>query len=73
METILTQTRMAGTRRRRSALQSLLLAPFATLLAWQEREIQRRHLAGLDPHVLKDIGLSQADVDHESGKPFWRG
>lgn len=39
---------------------------------WRERSRQRRHLAGLDHHMLRDIGLSRADVDQEVSKPFWR-
>jgi uncharacterized protein YjiS (DUF1127 family) len=42
-----------------------------TLLDWQERARERRHLSGLDDHLLRDIGLSRADVDHEVAKPFW--
>ena len=41
-------------------------------LAWQERLRQRRHLDGLDDRLLKDIGLSRADVAREVDKPFWR-
>ena len=39
---------------------------------WRERGRQRRHLAMLDQHMLRDIGLSSADVEHEVRKPFWR-
>ncbi len=43
-----------------------------TLLTWQERDRQRHALAQLDARMLKDVGLSRADVDLESRKPFWR-
>lgn len=33
---------------------------------------QRRDLAQLSEHSLRDIGLTRADVTHETGKPFWR-
>jgi uncharacterized protein YjiS (DUF1127 family) len=33
---------------------------------------QRRHLALLDDHLLRDIGLSRRDIASESEKPFWR-
>jgi uncharacterized protein YjiS (DUF1127 family) len=33
---------------------------------------ERRSLASLDDWVLKDIGLTRADVEGELGKPFWR-
>ena len=41
-------------------------------LDWQERAQQRRHLSGLDDHLLNDIGISRSDVDAESSKPFWK-
>ena len=42
-----------------------------TLLIWQERASQRRALAQLDARMLKDVGLSRADVALEMRKPFW--
>ena len=42
------------------------------VLAWHERVRQRRQLRALDTHMLRDIGLSRADVEGEAGKPFWR-
>ncbi len=43
-----------------------------TLLTWQERDRQRHALAQLDARMLKDVGLSRAEVDLELRKPFWR-
>ncbi len=45
---------------------------FAVLLQWQERSAQRHHLAALEGRHLKDMGLSRADVEKETRKPFWR-
>jgi uncharacterized protein YjiS (DUF1127 family) len=42
------------------------------ILTWSERVRQRRALRALDEWVLKDIGLSRADVMRESDKPFWQ-
>ena len=39
---------------------------------WLERARSRRELAELPPHLLKDIGLTEADRFVESNKPFWR-
>jgi uncharacterized protein YjiS (DUF1127 family) len=39
---------------------------------WSERTRQRRQLAALDDRILKDIGLTRADVTSEFDKPFWR-
>jgi uncharacterized protein YjiS (DUF1127 family) len=51
----------------------LLVARAADLLlAWHERARQRRCLRSLDDHMLRDIGLSRADVEGEAEKPFWR-
>ena len=42
------------------------------MMEWLERSRQRRHLSALDDHMLKDIGLTRADVDLECDKPFWQ-
>ena len=42
------------------------------VLSAHERWRQRQHLMMLDDHLLKDIGLSRADADQESSKPFWK-
>jgi uncharacterized protein YjiS (DUF1127 family) len=39
---------------------------------WIERYRQRRQLLGLNDALLKDIGISRADVEREAAKPFWR-
>jgi uncharacterized protein YjiS (DUF1127 family) len=36
------------------------------------RARQRRDLAALSDHNLRDIGLTRGDVEIEVGKPFWR-
>jgi uncharacterized protein YjiS (DUF1127 family) len=43
-----------------------------TLLAWMDRSRQRSALDRLSDQMLKDIGISRADVDFEARKPFWR-
>jgi uncharacterized protein YjiS (DUF1127 family) len=42
------------------------------LLTWQERARQRRQLEGLSDHMLRDIGLTRADVMAEATKRFWQ-
>jgi uncharacterized protein YjiS (DUF1127 family) len=42
-----------------------------TLLRWQELSRQRRALEELDDRLLKDIGLTRADVLQEATRPFW--
>ncbi len=53
-------------------LARLPLAILETLLVWQERDQQRRHLAALDDRLLSDIGISRADAAREAAVPFWR-
>lgn len=46
-------------------------ALWAQLKRWNELARQRRQLAMLDGVALKDLGLSRADVQQESERPFW--
>jgi uncharacterized protein YjiS (DUF1127 family) len=43
-----------------------------TLLIWQQRARDRRQLQSLSDHMLRDIGLTRADVFAEASKPFWQ-
>ncbi|MHA1570014.1 MAG: DUF1127 domain-containing protein [Alphaproteobacteria bacterium] len=45
---------------------------FDLLPTWLERASQRRCLRRLDGRMLRDIGVSRADVERECRKPFWR-
>lgn len=38
---------------------------------WYELHRERELLASLSDEALKDIGMSRADVEFESVKPFW--
>jgi uncharacterized protein YjiS (DUF1127 family) len=42
------------------------------VVVWHERARQRRDLQRLNDRMLRDIGLTRADVMAESSKPFWR-
>ena len=77
MDTIMTSSegRAAEPGFRPSLRQSslgILGAVFDGLLVWQERARQRAVLASLDPHLLKDIGVSAAAAEREARKPFWK-
>nr|WP_236778300.1 DUF1127 domain-containing protein [Azospirillum brasilense] len=37
-----------------------------------ERHRQRRSLAALDDHLLRDVGLSRTDARREAEKAFWQ-
>ncbi|MDM7930654.1 DUF1127 domain-containing protein [Tabrizicola sp.] len=74
-------TRFSGNGNRATAHQSLvrgmqplrgLAALSATLTTALARRRDRAFLARLDPHLLKDIGLTSAEVDHECAKTFWQ-
>ena len=55
-----------------SALMRLVSPIARRLIEWRARVMQRRTLATLDDHMLKDIGLTRMDVEQETLKPFWR-
>jgi uncharacterized protein YjiS (DUF1127 family) len=40
-------------------------------LRWIDRGRQRRQLAELSDHMLRDIGITRADAWAEADKPFW--
>lgn len=40
-------------------------------LLWLEVRRQRRQLQSLSDAMLRDIGLSRADAERESTRPFW--
>jgi len=39
---------------------------------WRQRSQERRHLAELEDHYLKDIGISRSEALAEAAKPFWQ-
>ena len=55
-----------------AAAGAWLGAALDTVARWQGRSAERRHLLELDARMLKDMGLSRADVVGEASKPFWR-
>jgi uncharacterized protein YjiS (DUF1127 family) len=44
----------------------------STLREWRRRARDRAELSKLDHRMLRDIGLTQADAEFLSSKPFWR-
>lgn len=44
----------------------------AAIAMWRARAGERRALATMNDHELRDIGISRADVWAETEKPFWR-
>jgi uncharacterized protein YjiS (DUF1127 family) len=54
--------------RRGNVLARLLSAVRVAAL----RHRERRQLAALDPHLLRDIGLDSLTAESECAKPFWK-
>jgi uncharacterized protein YjiS (DUF1127 family) len=59
-------------RRRAGDLALWLRRAADLLLIWHERARQRRQLTSLNDRMLRDLGLTRADVMAETSKPFWR-
>lgn len=57
-----------GRVRRSGGMSGLLVH----LSGWYDRVASRNQLVNLDDRMLRDIGLTRADVDQELSKPFWR-
>lgn len=55
-----------------SSAGALMRSLYDTLRGWQRRYEGRRRLAELDDRLLRDVGLTRAQVIAEAAKPFWR-
>ena len=64
--------RSGGLAPARRPVPSKLSKSIDILLLWLQRCRERRMLAELSDHMLKDIGVSRADIDVEVRKTFWR-
>ena len=47
-------------------------AAWGLIAGWITRALQRKALAGLDDHMLRDIGITRYDAQRECSKPFWK-
>ena len=60
----------------KTSIQRLILngleSGVETLQLWIDRYHNRQQLSQLSDHMLKDIGLTRADVYRETQKPFWK-
>ena len=56
----------------RRHIPSNLCKAIDVLLLWLQRRRERRQLGALSDYMLKDIGVSRADIDVETRKMFWR-
>ncbi|HVY99560.1 MAG TPA: DUF1127 domain-containing protein [Dongiaceae bacterium] len=60
------------TRGGRSFLQEGLINLFDLVQNWAERHRTRSRLYQMPDYMLRDIGVSRAEVEQEFDKPFWR-
>jgi uncharacterized protein YjiS (DUF1127 family) len=51
--------------------ESVQKAVMGKLRRWHELHRQRQQLASMNESALKDLGLSRADIQNESERPFW--
>ncbi len=56
----------------RLSVTGMLVRLAETIAVGIERRRQRLALARLDDRMLRDIGLTGADVEGELSKPFWK-
>ncbi len=54
------------------ALGRAIATVVVTVQAWHLRAEQRRGLAAMSDHLLRDIGLDRGSAYREVHKPFWR-
>lgn len=55
----------------RKADQGLLKQIVAMLATWWRIHRDRRHMYAMSDEMLRDVGLSRADVEREFQRPFW--
>jgi uncharacterized protein YjiS (DUF1127 family) len=63
---------VATARRGLRALDRAATAVLTAVFDSRRRVAERRMLASLDDRMLKDLGLSRSDVQHEIRKRFWQ-
>lgn len=51
--------------------KTLVLAMVRRVQRWQRLAYERRLLGSLDQHQLRDIGITRAEAQRESARPFW--
>ena len=56
----------------RGAMSGIAGRVLTTFREWRRRAHDRAELAKLDDRMLRDIGLTPADAEFLSSKPFWR-
>jgi uncharacterized protein YjiS (DUF1127 family) len=55
-----------------AGIAGLVAAALRLVRLWRHRARDRALLAAFDDRMLRDIGVTRADVTREIDKPFWR-
>ncbi|MGJ8626567.1 MAG: DUF1127 domain-containing protein [Sulfitobacter sp.] len=54
-------------------IAAVIAVKFAVCVTkWGQNRRTRLHLAELDPHLLKDLGLTQEQARTEAARVFWK-
>lgn len=53
------------------AVSKVLVRAAVTWAKWRRTARTRKTLAGLDPHLLRDVGIPYEEALREARKPFW--
>jgi len=69
----LTMWAFQGVLRAARLADKLVGAVMTRIFAWQDRARERHRMKALSDAMLRDIGVSRADIDRECRKPFWLG
>ncbi len=73
MQTIKAAKRLGPSVSRSLSSPVQVLIYLSDLLSdWEGRARERRTLAEMSNHLLKDLGLSRTDARREAEKPLWR-
>lgn len=71
MKSATEQFRVAIERAGFERLTGLAGKLLARLRRWRQLSYERKLLASLDSRMLRDIGISRAEAERESARPFW--
>ena len=59
-------------KQRIPAVAQIAVAFAVMVTKWDINRRTRRTLSALEPHLLRDIGISPGDAAQEAARPFWK-
>ncbi len=69
--TLISTSRDAAAAPRRLGFADVLRRPVVLVRAWIDLSRQRRALADLDDHLLRDINVTHAAARREAARSYW--